>query len=301
MRKEVISCPICGKKFTKGIYRKNDNCRACNIKMTYNKNPNKLNEAEEKRKKTCMEKYGVDNVAKDESIKEKTAETCIEKYGCKSIIGTKEVNELGQKAAHTKEAYDKRHETCIKKYGVDHHMKNNEILEKLKKTYENVTGFDHPMHNPEVKRKMIEKYGEIGRVKGYYFNGQHFDSSWELAFYIYLSDNKKQFIYHPQFTFSYTGDDGEVHLYLPDFLVEGQFYEIKGTQFFNEKGEPYNMYTHSYWWDKYNSLKKNNIKILLKDDIKKYLDYVKEEYGKHFLSYWKLSIPSKNSKRRKNY
>src|SRR5574344_671511 len=251
MRKEVISCPICGKKFTKGIYRKNDNCRACNIKMTYNKNPNKLNEAEEKRKKTCMEKYG-----------------------CKSIIGTKEVNELGQKAAHTKEAYDKRHETCIKKYGVDHHMKNNEI---------------------------IEKYGEIGRVKGYYFNGQHFDSSWELAFYIYLSDNKKQFIYHPQFTFSYTGDDGEVHLYLPDFLVEGQFYEIKGTQFFNEKGEPYNMYTHSYWWDKYNSLKKNNVKILLKDDIKKYLDYVKEEYGKHFLSYWKLSIPSKNSKRRKNY
>ncbi|MCF0125775.1 MAG: hypothetical protein HUJ68_08505 [Clostridia bacterium] len=251
-------------------------------------NPDKLKNALEKRKATCLKKYGTDNVSKNNDIKDKTAETCLKRYGCKSILGTEKINALGQKAAHSKEAYEKRKQTCLKRYGVEHHMQNKDIQEKLKKTYKNFTGFDHPMHNPKVKQAMIEKYGEIGRVKGYYFNDIHFDSSWELAFYIYLTDNNKSFIYHPNFSFTYIGDDNQEHIYLPDFLVEGQFYEIKGTQFFNEKGEPYNMYTKTYWWDKYNSLIKNNVKILLKDDIKVYLEYVKKEYGKHFLSYWKL-------------
>lgn len=285
-------CKNCNKEFERAdnwrLKTFDGICRSCKIRESYYENEEKKELAKKKRKETSIKNLGVDNPAKSEKIKIKIKKTCKEKYGVESSLQLKEIREKTNESSHSKKSYEKRRNTCLKKYGVKHHMQNKKIQEKLRTTYKNFTGFEHPMKNPEIKQKMIKKYGEIGRVKGYYFDNIHFDSSWELAFYIWLTDNNKQFIYHPQFTFEYIGDDEQSHTYLPDFLVEGKFYEIKGTQFFNEKGEPYNMYTKTFWWGKYNSLKENNITILLKDDIKQYLDYVKSTYGKDFLKLFKL-------------
>ena len=62
---------------------------------------------------------------------------------------------------------------------------------------------------------------------------------------------------------------GEKHIYIPDFIVEDEVIEIKG-------------YSSKQWEEK---IKQNpDIKVLYKDDIKPYLDYVISKYGKNFIS-----------------
>jgi len=262
-------------------------CRSCHMKETY-KNPDLVAKALKKRRETCMEKYGQDNVAKVQECQEKEKATRLERYGYEKPFLNKVFQEQVQIQAHTPSAELKRQETSLKKHGAKHHMKSNRIKDKLKVTYKEKTGYDNPMHNPEVKDKIIEVYGKIGAVLGYVYKEIHFDSSWELAYYIWLVDNNKKFIYHPPFIIDYLGNDKKMHKYCPDFLVEGKFYEIKGTQFFNENNEPYNMYTKQFWWEKFEILKTNNISILKKEDITPYLKYISDKYGKGFLKQFKM-------------
>lgn len=82
------------------------------------------NEILKKRKKTNLEKYGVDNPAKSDIIKQKTLKTVLEKYGAVSPLLNKDINE-------------KRQKTFLKNYG-HHPLKDNELIkirsEKRKNT-----------------------------------------------------------------------------------------------------------------------------------------------------------------------
>lgn len=281
----AVICPLCGKKFTKckPAALRSSLCRSCSTKETYKKNTGSLARAAEKRKITCLKKYGVDNVAKDSVIKEKEAQTHFETYGVRHPLQREEVYKKAAEKAHTPNAKKNRINNSLKKYGETHHMKNKEFLKKFQEDFLIKTGYDNPLHNPETIQKIIDKYGRIGAVKGYIYQNIHFDSSWELAYYIWLVDHKKQFVFHPNFPLEYKGDDDKIHLYFPDFLVEGVFYELKGTQFFNEANEPFNMYTQKFWWEKYKALEAAKVVILKKDDINQYLKYIEVTYGKNYL------------------
>lgn len=151
------------------------------------------------------------------------------------------------------------------------------------------------------KGTIVDKEFNSNRLKGYIYKGIKFDSSWELAFYIYLTDMKKSFIYHPPVYLEYEDSQAhQKHVCWPDFLVEGQFYEIKGDQFFNEKNEPYNRYTKQYWWEKYKVLNDNNVKILRLEEIRKYLKYISTTYGKHYLKSFKVEKSSTTTERQSN-
>lgn len=292
-----IVCQICGKVFLRpqNSRIKHSLCRSCKMKITYQNDTLRLG-AIEKRRKTCLELHNTENVAQVKEFYEKAKKTKIKKYGFAGPFQNEDFQKYCENKAHSTEAMSRKKSTCLEKYGETHHMKNKEISKKLKETYKKETGYGNPMLNPDVKRKIIEKYKGIGRVPGYEYEDQHFDSSWELSFYIWLKDHDKQFIYHPPFTVEYMSNDNKNHIYCPDFLVEGIFYEIKGTQFFNEKNEPFNMYTKTFWWEKYELLQKNNIKILKKDDIKPYLKYVADTYGKKYLASFKIDRILKKEK-----
>ena len=77
----------------------------------------------EKRKKTCLEKYGVDNPSKNKEVKEKIKNTNVERYGVTSPAQSKEIKEKIEK-------------TNLIKYGVKCVFQNenikNEIQNKLK-------------------------------------------------------------------------------------------------------------------------------------------------------------------------
>lgn len=107
-------------------------------------------------------------------------------------------------------------------------------------------------------------YGKSGWYKGYYC-----DSSWELAFVIYnlehdikFERNKKQFLY----TYK-----NKQHNYIPDWKIDNKYVEIKG-------------YWTEQWQAKLDQFpKEEKLTVLTKKEIKPYLDYVIESYGKDFI------------------
>lgn len=222
---------------------------------------------------TCNKLYGCSNNAQRPDVKAKHAH--------KGGFANPAYQDKIQKAAHSENSYRKREKTCTERYGATHFMKTKEGVSKIQQSLLEKTGFRNPMQDPAAVKN---------HLKGYIYNNEHFDSSWELAYYIYLRDNQKEFTYHPDPYIPYIDSEGVERFYQPDFLVEGQLHEIKGDQFFNEKNEPYNSYTKTFWWEKYNILLANNVKILKLEDIKFYLRYVKEKYGKDYLKQFKVKF-----------
>lgn len=276
----TVPCEICGKdvNITKYRYKARNGyvlCRKCSINKTYKDNPEKLKIANEKRIATVQKMYNCDNVAQNKEVQQKWVQTKFQKTGYKGAFADPKWIDKIEDAAHSEEAMKKKEATFEHRFGTTHHMKNKDVVIKMHKDYKERTGFDWPTQNPDV----IKKY----RRRGYIYNSIFFDSSWELAYYIYLTDSKIPFEYHPKDVFWYKDDIGKRHTLHPDFKLYNRFFqEVKGDHFFNEKNEPWDPYHKKFWWDKYYCLLQNNIEILKYSGLKKYIIYVKNTYGKSF-------------------
>lgn len=113
----------------------------------------------------------------------------------------------------------------------------------------------------------------------YCYDNNIFDSSWELAYYIYLKDFGINFEYHPDTTFPYKLDENAIKFkkYHPDFKVHDKYVEIKSS-FLAEHQDKH----------KLEFLDNLGIEVLLKDDIKPFLNYIDEKYGKNYLNQFRF-------------
>lgn len=167
--------------------------------------------------------------------------------------------------------YEKVKETIHANYGVDNPFQSKEIMDACWKRYEERTGFDRPSHNPEVIKKIKQKY---------WYDNRFFDSSWEIAYYIWLKDHNITFEFHPNISFDYKTADGKEHKYFPDFKVGDEYIEIKGNHLLENTWSPS---------EKIKCIKTHG-KILCGDEIKPYLNYIFEKYGKTYLKQFKRQI-----------
>lgn len=130
--------------------------------------------------------------------------------------------------------------------------------------------FEGRHHTEKTKLKMKKTNGGVRRFvmpyKRGYYNGFYCDSSWELAYVIYNIEHNIEFEQcNDFFLYEY---ENEIHKYYPDFKEGDTYVEIK---IFNS--------------DKFIAKLKQfpyKIKVLYKDDMKPYLDYVIGKYGKDF-------------------
>jgi endogenous inhibitor of DNA gyrase (YacG/DUF329 family)/very-short-patch-repair endonuclease len=126
-KEKLPKCPVCGKlpAFSTGKFR------------TYcSKRCSQLG------KEKFIKKYGVEHHLKSKSVKEKRKKTVLEKYGVENIgIITKE----------------KARKTTLEKYGVDNYTKTKEYKEKLVQTSLLKYGTTHPMKSEKVKKKVFAK------------------------------------------------------------------------------------------------------------------------------------------------
>ena len=97
---------------------------------------------------------------------------------------------------------DNMKHTCLQKYGVENYFQTMEF-------------------HKEANLK-------------YYFQGERFDSSWELALWIYAKDHGEE-IQRCPCVFSYVYKNKH-HKYFPDFLYKGELVEIKGNQLLDKDG-----------------------------------------------------------------
>lgn len=102
------------------------------------------------------------------------------------------------------------------------------------------------------------------------YKGFYCDSSWELAFVIYNLEHNIKFERNKR-KFNYTFE-GQNKTYLPDFIVDCAYVEIKG-------------YWNTQWQAKLDQFpSEEKLIVLTKKDMKMYFDYVIDKYGKDFVS-----------------
>ncbi len=249
--------------------------------------------------KALIEKYGSLENARNVQIEHSQA-TCLQKYD------TKTPNQFGS---------DKFKEIILEKYGYENAFQVPEFKEKLQNTQRQKHGGVLAVQDEDVKQKIkqtciesnaysratktrqktyMEKFGVINnsqlpdyhikKMRKYHFNGLTFDSSWELAFYIFYYDKNiklKQSDVYFEYDFN-----NQMHRYFPDFIMPcGVFVEIKGDQFKDTDGKLKNVYNPKdlKYKAKFDCAVKHNVVILYYKDIKIYLDYMLQKYG----SSWK--------------
>lgn len=119
--------------------------------------PTKLKNILEKRKKTNLEKWGVEHVLQNEDVKEKFRQTNLSKYG-------------NENYSKTSEFRDKHKETCIERFGVTHHSQSDIVKEKKQKT--SLEKFD-------VKCTLNTKKSNDKRIS--IFDSEKYRSNYEIS------------------------------------------------------------------------------------------------------------------------
>ena len=269
-----------------------------------------------KTKETWLKKYGCENPMQNERIKQKTKQTFIKKYGVdnnmKSEKGLQEYKNAMQKKYgvdytwQLSSVIEKSQQTSYERYGVYITSQSQQAKDKQAETNLKKYGYKSALQNEQCHEKSIQasmkKYGtawpiqckqvqDKARIK-YMYDNQNFDSSWELAFWIYCKDNNLD-IKHDVKPIEYVDKNNVMHKYFPDFELNGQLIEIKGDDQFDENGKMINKSNHAKDYiaeAKYQCMLKNNVKILKGNDIKKYLDYIGQKYGKEYLRSFKKKI-----------
>lgn len=136
-----------------------DLCKDCSIKIKYpyamkekygEVNPALVDICKEKRKQTCLEKYGTEYAIASEEVKEKIINSYINKYGVDNPMKNKEVlakaiqtnNDKygGNSALCSAVVKEKSKQTCLRKYGFSNPYQSKEVQAKAKQTlYKNST------------------------------------------------------------------------------------------------------------------------------------------------------------------
>ena len=161
----------------------------------------------EKRKLTCLERYGVDNPAKCGIIKQKIRKTCLEKYGAETYLSS------NNHKSRITEIEEKKRKTCLEKYGVEVSSKSNMVKEKNKNTCLERYGEVSYTHTEEYKnrhneiqekskRTCLERYG----VENYIYTDEFKQKE-------YLSKKKNK-------TFNSSSIEKEFELYLKEKNIE---------------------------------------------------------------------------------
>jgi hypothetical protein len=207
----------------------------------------------EKFRKTLFQNYGPGL----KGLQEKSSKTCLEKYGVKNPFQIKGINQ-------------KIEETKLKKYG-DRYYNNRE---KSAKT-------------------CLEKYG-VSKVHSmtpkYIINEKKFDSSWEVAYFLWLEDQHIDFIYKPK-EIEYQGSDGKIHHYYPDFYTD-HYIEIKGDHLYRN-GVLTSPSGKKLFLEKTQCYKENNVEIITSSKLKPIMEWVEEKYGKNYISSFKIKFQKK--------
>lgn len=285
-----FTCVLCGQDVTRKGMHFNGKllCKKCNMKTSMlekygvenfsqsniakSKTRVVSQETIDKRKKTCLEKYGVENPLQSPEIIEKSRQKIIERYG---YYG-------GQ--LHTEDAQKKRKETNLKKYGVENPLQSKVIQSKISSNRHKFTADNNPMYNENIKDKIIKC-----RKPKYIYDNIKFDSATELYFFIYQKENGAD-IERADVCFDYAFNN-KTHQYYPDFVVNNELVEIKGSQFLGENGEwrnPYSPECSSLLESKHKCALNNNVKILYSEDCKMFEEWVKEKYSPSYIKQFRV-------------
>lgn len=212
-------------------------------------NPYAAEIIKQKIKETNLKKYGVENAQQRPEVKLKTQATNIARYGNACSLQSETVKE-------------KSKQTLQERYGTENVWSSEYGKQKIKETNLQRFGCENPQQNHEI---------HVKTMKHYKYDSLNFDSSWELAVYIYCIDHKIHIEREP-IRFKYNNDQGKECYYFPDFIINNRIVEIKGDQFLDENGTLKDK-------AKLKCIEDNNVELWTRPDVQKYINYCEEKFG----------------------
>lgn len=265
--------------------------------------PSQADCVKEKTKQHNLEVWGYVSTALNPQVREKQQKTWLEKYGVDNPLKSKDIHKKCQ------ETYK---QTCLDRYGVDNYLKTKECRNKIKATnlekYGSEEWFGSELAKGIAKQTWLEKYGVTNPAQAvdnrrkaarvYKYQDTLFDSSWELALWIYAKDNHESIIKEPC-SFEYKFEN-KTHYYFPDFLYKDVLIEIKGSQFLenNKMINPFDRSQDDLMEAKHQCALQNNVKFWGYQEIKPYIKYITNKYGKSYLQSFRIKRPE-NTKEQK--
>lgn len=164
---------------------------------------------ENKRKQTCLKKFGVPTPYQSSQIRKKGELTCFKKYGSKYPIQLDLIK-------------NKRKQNNLVKYGVENISQLESIQQKRKKTNLDKYGYEYPIQNLRIFLK---------REKTYFKRKPYIFPSGNI---IYLQGEEPQFLNHiikkynikentihkEGGVFQYQDINNKSHQYYPDFFIK---------------------------------------------------------------------------------
>ena len=251
-----------------------------NLKNLGVENPFQSEEIRSHIKQTLIEKYNVTNPTYIPDHVKKSKQTCMDRLGTEYPMQSKQVQEKSKK-------------TCLAKYNTEYVMQSKQVQKKYEQTSLEKWGYRNPSQSPEVKEKKKQtclKHWNLPHAPSwkYAYDNQFFDSSWELAVWIWACDMEKCIKREPiGFEYEFKG---QTHLYFPDFDIDGQLVEVKGSQFFKKDGTMQNPFNHDED-EKYEIKKqcalKHGVQFWNEKEVKPILNYISTQYGKEYLQQFK--------------
>jgi len=186
------------------------------------------------RKKTMLERYGVEYYSKHKDFKDKVEKTSLDRYNVSNYTKTTEYIEKSKNTSNIK-------------YGEDHYMKNNDNYKKLQETLIFRYGVDNPskINGVNIEKRILtnlSKYGVEHAIQNdIVFNKKvnrkkidelYYDSSYELKFINFCKE--KEIYIERMKGIKYKFDDKE-KVYYPDFYLPkyNLIVEIKSKYTYN--------------------------------------------------------------------
>lgn len=257
----------------------------------------------EKARATSLERYNVEYPIQCKEIEQKRDKSRMPLYGS-AVYNALMRDRYDVDTPMQSEELKRRHQAVVReKYDVDNVFQIPSVVLAIKKTkldryndenYNNrsksmqtclnIYGVPHPQQSHDIR---------VLQQQRYLYNGQHFDSSWELAYMLWLKSTKIAFEYQPDIKFKYVYD-GTAHWYFPDFMVAGELVEIKGPHFFitidgvTRMINPYDRNQDGKYDAKYKCMMENGVRIIT--DCTEQLEYVERTYGADYLRQFKQSV-----------
>lgn len=270
----IIFCIDCGAEKITNVYRPSFRCKKCAIKeMTKNRlatmNSWSTEKKEEYRQKISNSMKGkIQRPHSKESI-EKMRMSLKETWANKT---KEEIDARTQKRQDTINSWSDEEKA-------EHH---NNYVEAQKKALDKKSKSLKSHYAKMTKDERHELFKKL-RAKKYIFDGELFDSAYELCFFIKHKEQGDSIEREPCF-FEYLDNDNKKHLCFPDFKLNNVLIEIKGEHFLKDGKwiNPYSKIQDGILELKRQCLLQNNVKILYYNDIKDCIDYVINKYGKNF-------------------
>jgi len=159
----------------------------------------------EKRKKTCLEKFGTNTPSENSKIKNKIIETNNKNYGTNSplqnidiknkSIETLQKNYNVDSPLKSEVIKNKMIKTNLLKYNVENVSQLKEVQEKRKKTMLELYDVEYAMQNDEIKNKMLKNQRKtlLSKYLEYYNEYNVIDIDFENKEYTMICDKNHKF------------------------------------------------------------------------------------------------------------